>query len=151
VPDVDVDRRWPEYLAVCTEHGVGSILAVPFTLEGEVGAALNLYARTSNAFSGDAVNRIEEYVRRASKALNLAVRMAHLSEARDNLKAAMESRTMIDLAVGVVMGQNRCSQDAAFKILKNASSARNIKLREVAVAIIATLNQGEKVETPFDE
>jgi hypothetical protein len=130
---------------------VRSVLAVPFDLDGEGEAALNLYAGTVNAFSGESIGRTEKYVRRASKALNLSVRMAHLSDARDNLKAAMESRTTIDLAMGVIMGQNRCSQDAAFKILRNASSTRNVKLREIAATIVATYNDGGKTETPFDE
>jgi AmiR/NasT family two-component response regulator len=77
--------------------------------------------------------------------------MAHLSEARDNLKAALESRTTIDLAVGIIMGQNRCSQEAAFKILKNASRTRNVKLRDVAATIVAAVNREHEVETPFDE
>ncbi|AUI51814.1 GAF and ANTAR domain-containing protein [Arthrobacter crystallopoietes] len=151
VPDVGAERRWPEYMAVCADHNVGSILGIPFDLDGEGEAALNLYAGTADAFSVDTIDRIAEYVRTASKALNLSVRMAHLSDARDNLKAAMESRTTIDLAMGVIMGQNHCSQDAAFKILRNASSARNVKLREIAASIVATLNQGGKAETRFDE
>lgn len=151
VPDVASERRWPEYMEAARGRSVRSILAVPLALDGEAGAALNLYARPANAFSGEAIDRAEKYALRASKALNLSIRMAHLSETRDNLKAAMESRTTIDLAVGVIMGQNRCSQDAAFKILKNASNARNVKLREVAATIVATINQGREVETSFDE
>jgi AmiR/NasT family two-component response regulator len=50
----------------------------------------------------------------------------------------MDSRTTIDLAAGVVMGQNRCSQDAAMTILKAASNARNIKLRDIATAVVAS-------------
>jgi hypothetical protein len=151
VPDTDADSRWPEYLEVVRQHSIGSILGVPFDLEGEAGAALNLYARSAHAFSGEAIDRAEKYASRASKALNLSVRMAHLSETRDNLKAAMESRTTIDLAIGVIMGQNRCSQEAAFKILRNASSARNLKLRDVAASIIAGINQGRTAETRFEE
>jgi transcriptional regulator with GAF, ATPase, and Fis domain len=151
VPDVDSDHRWPEYLKAVRQHGIRSILGVPFDLEGEAGAAMNLYARSANSFTAEAIDRAEKYAARASKALNLSVRMAHLSETRDNLKAAMESRTTIDLAIGVIMGQNRCSQEAAFKILRNASSARNVKLRDVAATIIAGINQGHDAETSFDE
>ena len=151
VPEVATEFRWPEYMEAVRERGLGSILGVPFDLDGEAQAALNLYAGSANAFSGEAIAQAEKHVRRASKALNLSVRMAHMSDARDNLRAAMESRTTIDLAVGVVMGQNRCSQEAAFKILRNASSTRNVKLREVAATIIATLNRDGTVETRFDE
>lgn len=151
VPDVDIEHRWPEYIEAVKDHGVRSVLGVPLELDGEADAGLNLYAGWANGFSGEAIDRAEHYAMRASKALNLSVRMAHLTEARDNLKAAMESRTTIDLAVGIVMGQNRCSQEAAFKILKNASSTRNVKLREVAATIVASVNRDREIETPFDE
>jgi AmiR/NasT family two-component response regulator len=65
------------------------------------------------------------------------------------MKAAMESRTTIDLAVGVIMGQNRCSQDAAMSILKSASSVRNVKLRDVAASVLQSLGQGPG-RTHFD-
>ena len=151
VPDVDTEHRWPDYMEAAHEHGVRSILGVPFALDGEAGAGLNLYAGSAHAFSGEAIDRAENYVATASKALNLSLRMAHLTDARDNLKAAMESRTTIDMAVGVIMAQNGCSQDAAFEVLRNASSARNVKLREVAAAVVARLNEGRAIETRFDE
>ncbi|WP_253905045.1 ANTAR domain-containing protein [Arthrobacter sp. H14] len=50
----------------------------------------------------------------------------------------MKTRTTIDLAVGIIMGQSRCSQDEAFALLRSASSTRNIKLREVAAGIVAS-------------
>jgi AmiR/NasT family two-component response regulator len=61
----------------------------------------------------------------------------------------MESRTSIDLACGVIMGQNRCSQAEAMAILTKVSSNRNQKLRVVAEDLLATLAGGE-VRTHFD-
>jgi len=151
VPEVAVDSRWPEYMGSAREHGVGSVLAVPFVLEGEAGAALNLYAGSAHVFSAEAIDHTERYALRSSKALTLSVRLTQLTDARDNLRAAMESRTTIDLAVGVVMGQNRCSQEAAFKILRNASSSRNRKLRDVAADVVATASGGTEAETRFEE
>lgn len=39
---------------------------------------------------------------------------------------------MIDQALGVLMGQQRCSSAEAFKLLRAASNHRNRKLRDVA-------------------
>jgi AmiR/NasT family two-component response regulator len=44
----------------------------------------------------------------------------------------LASRTIIDQALGIIMGQNRCTADEAFDILRAAASHRNIKLRDVA-------------------
>ncbi|WP_424991742.1 ANTAR domain-containing protein [Nesterenkonia salmonea] len=41
----------------------------------------------------------------------------------------MESRTTIDLAAGIIIGQNRCSQEEAIAILKKASNHRNLTNR----------------------
>ena len=62
----------------------------------------------------------------------------------------MKSRTTIDLAAGVIMAQNRCSQATAMAILKNASSARNVKLRDVAATVVASVSSDATVTTHFD-
>jgi AmiR/NasT family two-component response regulator len=61
----------------------------------------------------------------------------------------MASRTTIDLAVGIVMGRNRCTQEQAFEILRAASSHRNVKLRDLAAELVATVGKGPAT-THFD-
>jgi AmiR/NasT family two-component response regulator len=61
----------------------------------------------------------------------------------------MESRTAIDLAAGIIMGQNRCSQAEAMAILTKASSSRNQKLRVVAEKIVESFAP-EAPATHFD-
>jgi len=150
VPDLEAEHRWPDYVQAVMERGIRSILGVPFALEGDAAAGLNLYAPDAHAFSGEDIELAEMYARQASKALLLAVRIAHLSDARNDLSSALQSRTVIDLAVGIIMGQNRCSQDAAFGVLKNASSARNMKLRDVAAAVVESVSKSTDVTTHFD-
>lgn len=151
VADVRMESRWPEYLATAAGYGVRSILAVPFRFDQEdAKAALNLYAFSQQAFSPETIDAAESYVHIAAGSLQLAVRIARLSDARQNLMAAMESRTAIDTAVGVVMAQNRCSQEAAFAMLQRASNARNVKLRDVAASVLASVSRDSQVVTHFD-
>lgn len=150
VPDLREEVRWPRYAAAAWAEGIGSILSVPLPLEGEANAALNLYSAQTHAFSGEDIKGAEGYAAQASKSLRLAVRVAQLTDDRKHLTAAMESRTTIDIAVGTIMAQNRCSQDSALKILKIASSTRNIKLRDVAAAVVASVSDNPTVLTHFD-
>jgi GAF domain-containing protein len=150
VPALDREHRWPAYTAAALEEGVGSSLSVPLILEGEAEAGLNLYSTRSHGFSGEDIDMVEAYSYHASKALRLAVRISQLAEAKTHLTAAMESRTTIDLATGAIMAQNRCSQETAIKILKIASSTRNVKLRDVAASVVASLSPDPKVRTHFD-
>lgn len=62
----------------------------------------------------------------------------------------MESRTDIDVAVGIVMAQNRCSQAEAFEILQRASSTRNVKLRVIASEIVQRVS-GAAGATHFED
>lgn len=150
VPDLREEQRWPRYCTAAWAEGLGSTLSVPLPLEGEATAGLNFYSTRTHAFSGEDIENAEAYAGQASKALRLAVRVAQLADDRQHLIAAMESRTTIDIAVGAIMAQNRCSQESAFKILKIASSSRNIKLRDVAASIVASVAEDPKVLTHFD-
>ena len=138
VPDISLDRRWPDYFQAIATVGIRSMLAVPFTLDSEDTAAINLYSMRPHAFDDEAITQAEAYSQQASALLNLAVTVAQLRDNEENLRLALASRTTINLAVGIIMGQNKCSQERAFEILKSASSSRNIKLRHVAEAVIAS-------------
>ncbi len=138
VPDTRTDQRWAEYHAAAAGQGIRSILGVPIPLDGNASSALNLYSTAPDAFNGQDRESMGVFAREASRALRLAVRIAHLTDTGENLRSAMDSRTTIDLAAGIIMGQNRCSQDAAMTILKAASNARNIKLRDIAAAVVTS-------------
>ncbi|MEX5296230.1 GAF and ANTAR domain-containing protein [Kocuria sp. CPCC 205268] len=149
VTDTRTDPRWPEYGRAAAAHGVLSALGVPLDLAGEAAAALDVYADRPHKFDPATIEVIRREVASASSALRLAVRMEKHRDAEADLKAAMASRTTIDLAVGIVMGQNRCTQEEAFGILRAASSHRNVKLRDVAAELVATVGRGPAT-THFD-
>lgn len=149
VPDLRVEHRWPRYVGHMVSRGIGSVLAVPFDLQDGDGAALNLYSRQVHGFDARQVEAARGYADQASTALALALQVARHREEAEQLLEAMKARTTIDLAVGIVMGQNRCSQQEAFGILLAASNSRNIKLRDVAAAVVGSATP-EAPATHFD-
>ncbi|WP_258069664.1 GAF and ANTAR domain-containing protein [Arthrobacter sp. SX1312] len=149
VPDTRTDQRWPEYLAQVTRHGASSILGVPIPLDGEAKCGLNLYSTASNTFTAEARHAAGFFAREASRSLRLAVRIATLAEKTGHLNAALQSRTVIDLAAGIIMAQNKCSQTAAVAIMKSASSHRQVKLRDLAHELVVTINH-QGPDTHFD-
>ena len=149
VPDTRHDTRWPEYGQAIAELGQLSVLAVPLTLDAESKAALNIFAPDVNAFGSKAIDDAELFAAHAQSSLRLAVRVATSQELAADLRTAMESRTAIDLAAGIIMGQNRCSQEEAMTILVKASSSRNQKLRAVAENMVASFTRQDAF-THFD-
>lgn len=149
VNNVAQDQRWADYAQALLAEGIHSVLAVPLVLEQGASASLNFFSPIPELFTPDMVASAEQYAWQAQKALRLAVRIGSKQQLAEDLQEAMKSRTTIDLAVGVIMGQQRCSQKEAFEILARASSSRNQKLRFVAQKILDNLTEGE-VQTHFD-
>lgn len=52
------------------------------------------------------------------------------------LKEALVSRSVIDQAKGLVMADRRCTPDEAFKVLVKLSNDTNVRLSEVAAALV---------------
>ncbi|MCQ1951231.1 GAF and ANTAR domain-containing protein [Arthrobacter sp. zg-Y859] len=149
VKDLAAENRWPDYTSEVSRHGLGSLLAVPITLSGDYLSALNLYADRENAFPDPTVQAAESFARHAASAVRLTIRITDTTSRAEDLVAAMRSRTTIDIAIGIIMGQSRCSQQQAFDVLRAASSHRNMKLREVAESVVASVN-GRPAETHFE-
>jgi hypothetical protein len=147
--DVRTDPRWPVYRERLFEERVLSALGVPLDLSDDATAALNFFAPTTGVFTEPTVNEAVKFARVARSAVLLAVRVATAEGAADDLSAAMVSRTAINLACGIIMGQNRCSQKEAMSILVRVSSHRNQKLRVVAEEIVLKVS-GEEPVTYFD-
>lgn len=150
VEDVRTDPRWPDYAEVIRDLGYYSILGVPLILGNDGGAGLNLYARDPGHFTPHLVQAAETFAAEAATTLQVAVQIARHRSTVDHLRAAMETRTTIDLAVGIVMAQNQCSQEEAFGILRGASSNRNVKLRDLAERVVQSVTS-QAVKTHFVE
>lgn len=149
VRDFSTESRFPQYREAIASYGLRSALGIPIRLDHGASAGLDFYSTEPDAFDDTGIKVAEGIARDASKSLRLAVRIAKLSDTARHLKTAMASRTQIDIAIGVIMAQNRCSQDQAFDILKRASSAQNTKLRDLAARILADIGQAQPV-THFD-
>ncbi|MCH6471692.1 ANTAR domain-containing protein [Sinomonas terrae] len=125
------------------------LMALPVPLEDEAQAALVLLGAEAEPDSHALLGAVGRCRRGVSWALRLAARYAHQQELAEHRAAAMKNRTVIDIAIGVVMGQNRCSPEDAFEILKRASNARNEKLADVARGVVASVTNSD-VETKFE-
>lgn len=148
VTDTLTETRWPLYAKTLAAQGVRSVLAVPLSLEQEAAASINFFSDFPESFHEGTVAGAEQYAYQAGRALRLAVRIGTTQQLAEDLHEAMKSRTVIDLAVGAIMGQQRCSQAAAFEILSRAASSRNRKLRDVARELLENLG-GAAIDTHF--
>ena len=149
IDDVFADPRWPELTRKFAEANVRSSLGVPLEINSEASAALNFFASKPSVFTANVYDKAVGFAAAAHNTLHLSVRIKTAQSRAEDLEAAMQSRTAINLACGVIMAQNRCSQAEAMEILTKVSSNRNRKLRDVAAELVAQMS-GSSVSTHFD-
>ncbi|WP_167544471.1 GAF and ANTAR domain-containing protein [Micromonospora chersina] len=136
VTDLRDDRRWRGYREHALRLGILSSLSLPVTVDRETVGALNLYATQPHAFGDTAHRHALAFTEQASVALTVILRQTDQALLHQQLTDAMASRSVIDQALGVIMGQQRCTATEAFTLLRQASQNRNRKLRDVAAEII---------------
>ncbi|MFF4984254.1 GAF and ANTAR domain-containing protein [Streptomyces sp. NPDC001046] len=147
VRDMREESRWGDYPAYAASHGIRSSLSLPIAPRTHTAGALNLYAESPAAFEGADLSALRDLASQATGGIALAQRIADAEEFAEQLQNAMRSRGVIDQAIGVVIGRNRCTAEEAFKILRSASQHRNIKMRDLCTELITSLG-GRPPTTP---
>lgn len=130
------DAEGPGRQRALARRGYRSVLALPLLDDRDVAATLTLFSASPEAFDDGAVAACEELAVRAAKVVRLAVRFESAQGVNRDLLQAMRSRTVINVATGILMAQSRCSQSEAFELLAKVSNTRNVKLRIVAEEIL---------------
>jgi GAF domain-containing protein len=147
VDDLTHEDRWDGYPVHALAHGVISSLSMPLQVGGHTVAALNLYSQQPAMFDGPARRHAEAFADQCAAALTLALRQVDQAELQQQLLEAVGSRSVIDQAIGILMGQQRCTAATAFDLLRQASQHRNRKLRDIAADIITSVT-GQPPQPP---
>lgn len=127
--DLAHDDRWPRWAPRMVALGVASMLCVRlFTNEDHLGA-LNLYARKPHAFD------VEQREMARLLAAHAAGAVAAAREI-ETLRVAVDRRTTIGKALGIVMARYGLDDDRAMSVLRRLSSHQNRKLYDVALDVV---------------
>ena len=137
VPDMSTEGRWPDWAARCAEAGVDSSLSIGLPVDEAVTGALNIYATKPNAFDDEAIAVAQTFAGYAAVALSNAHLFDATTTLAEHMRAALESRAVIEQAKGIIMGDRRCTANEAFRILTKLSQDSNRKVRDVAAALVA--------------
>jgi GAF domain-containing protein len=136
--DLNADRaRWPLFVPAAVEAGFRSVAALPLRLRLQTIGGLNL-------FHGHDAVPIPAADQRAAQALAdvatigiLQQRSVHRSTMlAEQLQLALNSRIAIEQAKGVLAEHHQISMSVAFDALRGHARDHNIKLTELALAIV---------------
>jgi len=136
--DLSRETRWDGYPAMAVAQGVRSVYSSPLQVGKRPIGALNLYATTAGAFTTDSQTAAAQLTALTAATITAAMRHYDQATLTDHLKTALSSRSVIDQAIGIIIGMQRCPPQTAFDILRTVSQNRNIPLREIAAELVAT-------------
>jgi GAF domain-containing protein len=129
VTDTATDTRWPPWAAGMRELHLGSVLAVRLWTSKATLGALNLYACSPRWFDPDALAAAEVFGRHASIALSSA-------KQEESLWQAIDARTLIGRAQGILMERFALDDQGAFEVLRRYSQNTNTRLNKVARILV---------------
>jgi AmiR/NasT family two-component response regulator len=80
-----------------------------------------------------------------------ALDAARQREIAAQLKEALTTRAVIDQALGILMAQRRCTSYEAFELLRQVSQHRNVKLHQVAAAVVEQVTGEPPQHSRFED
>ena len=132
VEDLHTDPRWPAWGRLMSEQlGIRSSLSFRlFTRADDTWGALNVYSRTPHSFTEQDVLHGQVIAAMSAVVLARSINDEHLAR-------ALETRTVIGQATGMVMERYGLDEQTAFNVLRRLSSQDNRKLRDLAEQVVA--------------
>ena len=141
------DDRWPAFSSAAADQGVLAVFSIPLGNEEAVMGALNMYSKSQAGYDAAARDAGCSFADQLGVAAARVTVYAESYELARQLQQAMESRAVIEQAKGMLMAAQRCSPDAAFRILVRASQRQNRKLRAIASEIVDRYQSAETGRT----
>lgn len=130
------DSRWPRFGGRVARLGVHSALSLPLMTPDGVLGAMNVYAHDKNVFDDRAAELGEIFAAPAAIAVQNAQVLAQAQRLASRLQSALETRGVIDRAVGILMSRSGGTAEGALERLRVLSQHEHHKLPAVARQII---------------
>ncbi|MET1134065.1 MAG: GAF and ANTAR domain-containing protein [Aeromicrobium sp.] len=123
------DQRWPRYMAQAAQRGLRAQLGLRLATDERTLGGLNLYSTRADEVDPESVRLAELFATHAS----IALWRVNLEE---QLNRAVATRKVVGQAMGIVGERYRLTSDRAFQFLVRESQQSNVKLRDVAQAVV---------------
>jgi hypothetical protein len=142
--------RWPRFAELARAAGFGSVEARPMRLRESTIGAVSLFVRArgvADSGGGAAVGRaratdaddsavVQALADAATVGLLRRRRVHDQEELAAQLRRGLASRIVIEQAKGMLAEREGLSADAAFAGMRTYARNRNLRLRDVAVAVV---------------
>jgi transcriptional regulator with GAF, ATPase, and Fis domain len=130
--DLGADERWPHWgPRIAEDVGVRSALSFRLFTRDDTLGALNLYSRAATAFAHEDALDAEILAAHASAVIGTVLK-------ESQLPIALEQRTVLGQATGILIERYRLDAESAFAVMQRISHDRDIKLYRLAQHLVST-------------
>jgi GAF domain-containing protein len=151
IDDTGSEQRWPAVCSAIADAGFGSCLVLPLRTDRKPGGALVIYGRAPDAFAGSGHDIALLFAAQGGVALRNAAAYRSCRQLVANLRAALESRAVIEQAKGILVAEYGCHPEVAFKELSRLSQNTNRKVRDIAADLVAGRIDGGQFRPGADD
>lgn len=138
VDSLDLETRWPAFRPRAQALGINAILASPLHDRDRPVGALNIYSRTSGAFTPQDQRLAEMFATEASSVLTRAGTDVTTEQLVERILAALTPRQVIAMAQGVIMERNGVGGPGAYDALRRGSVENGRTLWQQAEDVVAS-------------
>jgi hypothetical protein len=140
-PDTLEETRWPEYASVALRRGVRCSVTLASRRDDEA-ITLSLFASRPRLLEPSQLELAELLITFGDTVVGNAADYGGVQRTAVQLRAAAESRALVDQAKGMLMQALGCSADEALRWMRRNSQERNIKVADIARSVIASGGPG---------
>lgn len=130
------DVRWRRFATSIQGLGVQSVVSLPLLTPDGVVGAMNVYAHAENIFDERAAELGEMFAVPAAIAVQNAQVLAQARRLAEQLQTTLDSRVIIERAVGILMSRSGVSEGEALQRLRTLSQHQQTKVVGVARSIV---------------
>jgi len=131
VKDVTKEKEY-KHKDIAKKEGLCSFLCVPLTVKGHVIGVINCYTSKPHDFTETQVNILTSVANQAA----VAIENAELMVKSKVIQEELETRKIIERAKGILMSENRITEEEAYLKIRKYSMDSRKTMREVDEAII---------------
>lgn len=139
VTPVGSGGHWARFANAARREGIRSILAVSVAGHPSAGFVLSCYSTSETTFDGTTVDAAREIAASMSRTVQIALSNGPEDVISDVWRTALQSRAVVDGAVALIMGQDRCTRaEALIRLQRGARTGNRTLLHEAGTVIKGT-------------
>jgi GAF domain-containing protein len=143
IGDLAADHRWPDFDAAAINAGYRSCVFLPLPAAGGTAAAFTLFSAKPDAFGATSYDIVLLFALHAGVAFDNIILYDNSTQLIEHLQSALQTRTVIGQAQGILMHRYGIGSEVAFDVLKRGSQDRNVKLRNLSLELVDAQHAGK--------